>query len=111
MDLVPLRDYLDKGKEANSYRKLLNEAASLLNEAENRISELLFFLKQAKGFLPYDKNALYQQINEIVEFSSVEESLPILRDRIDSTLESFEIEGISVGTWEESDATDQNKQK
>lgn len=92
---------LDLQRECNSYRKLLNSAANLLDEAENRISELLFLLKQTQGYLPYDKENLYKQINEAKSFSSVEENLPLLRNEIDNTLESFEIEGISIGTWDE----------
>jgi chromosome segregation ATPase len=92
---------LDLQRESNTYRKLLNSAATLLDDAENRISELLFLLKQAQGYLPYDKDNLYKQINQVKSFSSVEENLPLLRNEIDSTLESFEIEGISIGTWDE----------
>lgn len=92
---------LDLQRECNSYRKLLNSAANLLDEAENRIFELLFLLKQTQGYLPYDKDNLYKQINEAKNFSSVEENLPLLRNEIDNTLESFEIEGISIGTWDE----------
>ncbi len=92
---------LDLQRESNTYRKLLNSSATLLDDAENRISELLFLLKQAQGYLPYDKDNLYKQINEAKSFSSVEENLPLLRNEIDSTLESFEIEGISIGTWDE----------
>lgn len=92
---------LDLQRESNSYRKLLNSSATLLDDAENRISELLFLLKQAQGYLPYDKDNLYKQINEVKSFSSVEENLPLLRNEIDSTLEAFEIEGISIGIWDE----------
>jgi len=92
---------LDLQRESNTYRKLLNSAATLLDDAENRISELLFLLKQAQGYLPYDKDNLYKQINQVKSFSSVEENLPLLRNEIDSTLESFEIEGISIGIWDE----------
>ena len=92
---------LDLQRESNTYRKLLNSSATLLDDAENRISELLFLLKQAQGYLPYDKDNLYKQINQVKSFSSVEENLPLLRNEIDSTLESFEIEGISIGTWDE----------
>ena len=92
---------LDLQRESNTYRKLLNSAATLLDDAENRISELLFLLKQAQGYLPYDKDNLYKQINQVKSFSSVEENLPLLRNEIDSTLESFAIEGISIGTWDE----------
>lgn len=99
------KQILDLQRESNEYRKLLNSAATCLDDAENRISELLFLLKKAKGYLPYDKNDFYQQINETVIFSSVEENLPILRNQIDSTLEAFEIEGISIGTWEEESIT------
>ena len=63
-------------------QELLLKSENLLDESESEISKLKSLLKQAQGFLPYEKTALYKEINEALLRQNIDESLPIVKEEI-----------------------------
>jgi hypothetical protein len=70
-------------------QELLLKSENLLDESESEISKLKSLLKQAQGFLPYDKTALYKEINEALLHQNIDESLPIVKEEINSYIKSL----------------------